>query len=54
MNGYQRGRHVLQRLPGLFVQQLAGSQPSQLLIDQWQELLRGRRVASIDGRKYLR
>jgi hypothetical protein len=39
----------LERLPGLFVGQLLGSQAAQLVVDQRQELLGGVRVALLDG-----
>src|SRR5262249_17234241 len=43
----QRGR--LQGLAGLFLGQLLGRESAQLVVDQRQELLRGRGVALLDG-----
>jgi hypothetical protein len=39
----------LERLPGLFLGQLLGSQLAQFLVDQGQEFPGGGRVASFDG-----
>src|SRR5262249_48185683 len=44
---HQRGR--LQGLAGLFVGQFLGRELAQLVVDQRQELLRGRGVALLDG-----
>ena len=42
---HQGGR--LQGLPGPFTGHLGGCQPPQLLVDQWQQLLRSLRFASL-------
>src|SRR5262249_24553188 len=39
----------LKRLPGLLLRQLLGRELTQLVVDQWQELLCGVRIAVLDG-----
>ena len=46
---HQRSR--LRRVPGLFVGQPNGRELAQLVVDQRQQLLRGVRVALLDGRQ---
>src|SRR5262245_11138792 len=44
-------RRRLQRLARLLLSHPLGRQPPQLVVDQRQQLLRGRRVARLDGRQ---
>jgi hypothetical protein len=43
----------LQRLPGLFMRQLVGGEPTELIIDQGQKLIRRMRVTVLEGRQEL-
>src|SRR5262249_24232680 len=46
--GLMNQRRRLQRLPGLLLGQPLRRQPAQLVVNQWQELLGGVRVALVD------
>ena len=47
--GFVHQRRRLQRLTGLLLGQLLRCQLAQLVINEWQELFRGVRVALLDG-----
>src|SRR5262249_11991794 len=48
---FMHERRRLERLAGLLFGQLLRGQLAQLVVDQRQELLRGRRIAALDGRQ---